>query len=195
VNTPAHLIFAAAAFARPEREPGDGARAVNGAALLGGLMPDFSLYFAFVWGVAALGMSPQTFFGEVYFWPELQAVFAIDNSFVVWAGVLGLAIVVRHLALIAFAGSGLLHLVFDFTLHNDDARMHFWPVSDWVFVSPVSYWDPAHYGGIASIAEIGVCLVLLALLWRRFTGGLARGLILLGLTTQIAPGLAWTLLF
>ncbi|MBB5514983.1 hypothetical protein FHS89_000993 [Rubricella aquisinus] len=195
MNTPAHLIFAAAAFARAEKEPGDGARAVNGAALLGGLLPDFSLYFAFLWGVGVLGLTPAFFFGEVYFWPPMQAVFAVDNSFVVWSFLLGVALTVRHLPLIAFAGSGLLHLLFDFTLHNDDARMHFWPVSDWVFISPVSYWDPDHYGGIAALAEIAICVALLALLWRRFSGVLAKILITLGLATQVLPGLVWAFMF
>lgn len=195
MNTPAHLIFAAAAFARAEKAPGDGARGVNAAALLGGFLPDFSLYFAFAWGTAVLGMSPGFFFGEVYFWPEMQAIFAIDNSFVVWGAMLTVALIVRHLPLIAFAGSGLMHLVFDFTLHNNDARMHFWPVSDWVFISPVSYWDPDHHGDVFAIFEIGVCVVLLALLWRRFEGMWARAMILAGLGLQIGPTVAFGLMF
>ncbi|MDQ6971679.1 MAG: hypothetical protein Q9M30_03440 [Mariprofundaceae bacterium] len=51
-----------------------------------------------------------------------------------------------------------LHSCFDFPLHHNDAHHHFYPLSMWQFHSPVSYWDPAHYGGIAGPVELMVVL-------------------------------------
>ena len=76
-------------------------------------------------------------FGEYYYSSSWQQVFAVDNSFVLWGLGLGIALWVRRPVWIAFAGAGLLHLVFDFPVHNHDARMHFWPLSDWTFISPI----------------------------------------------------------
>ena len=49
----------------------------------------------------------------------------------------------------------------DFLLHHNDGHRHFLPFSDFRFVSPVSYWDPRHYGGIVAPLEallaVGAC--------------------------------------
>ena len=189
MNTPAHLIFAAAAFARP------GQRMVNAAALAGGLLPDLSLYMMVSWALLVRDIAPRVVFGEMYFSDSWQAVFAVDNSMPLWSLVLILALVVRSAPGIAFAGSGVLHLVFDFSLHHDDARRHLWPVSDWVFHSPVSYWDVRHYGYYAGSAEILICLALSVMLWRRFGGWLARSLIAAGMSMELAPLFMWAMMF
>ncbi len=41
----------------------------------------------------------------------------------------------------------------DLPVHHDDGHRHFFPLSDWRFASPVSYWDPEHYGRIVGTAE------------------------------------------
>ncbi|MGQ0564861.1 MAG: cobalamin biosynthesis protein CobQ [Gemmobacter sp.] len=189
MNTPAHLILAAAVFARPDR------RGVNAAALAGGLLPDLSLYLMVSWALYVQGHAPRVVFGEMYFSDRWQAVFAVDNSLPLWALALGLALLLRSAAGIAFAGAGVLHLVADFLLHHDDARRQFWPLSDWVFQSPVSYWDGAHYGNIVGPAEILACLALSLLLWRRFAGWPARSLIAAGMALELAPLVVWGLMF
>lgn len=50
--------------------------------------------------------------------------------------------------------SMLLHMLADLPLHHDDGHRHFWPISNWRFESPVSYWDPNHYGLYAGAAEL-----------------------------------------
>ncbi|SLN57511.1 hypothetical protein PSA7680_03011 [Pseudoruegeria aquimaris] len=181
MNTPAHLLLGAAVFARPK------ARAVTAAALLGALMPDLSLYLLAGGSIYVLGIPPETVFDEYYFSDGWQTIFAIDNSFVLWGALFAFALWWRRAPLIAFAGSGLLHLVTDFLLHNDDARRQFWPLSDWVFHSPVSYWDPAHYGRIMGPLEALLCLALGVILWRRFHGPVARLSVLLLLGLEILP--------
>ena len=168
MNTPAHLIFAAAAFARP------GAPRRNIAALGGGLAPDVSLYLMAGWAMYVDRIPARTVFGEYYFSDAWQQVFAIDNSVFVWGAVLALGAVLRAPCVMVFAGAGLLHLAFDFPLHHDDGRAHFWPLTTWIFESPLSYWDRRHHGQLVGALELVACLVLLVVLWRRFRGIPAR---------------------
>lgn len=189
MNTPAHLIFGAAAFARP------GDRRVNVAALAGALLPDLSLYLMASWSLFVLRLPPETVFGELYFSDRWQAVFAVDNSIPLWSLVLGVGLVLRNRVVVAFAGAGLLHLALDFPLHHDDARRHFWPVSDWVFQSPLSYWDSRFHGNIVGPLEIAACLALCGVLWRRFREWPARALILIAAGAEAMPGLLFMLMF
>ena len=101
----------------------------------------------------------------------------------------------RHALGIAFAAAGLLHLALDFPLHNDDARRHFWPISDWVFESPLSYWDSAHHA--AWVAPFGLAAVLAAavVLWRRWPGWWKRGLVLAACAAEIWVVRQWLLFF
>lgn len=163
MNTPAHLIIGAAAFAKP------GHRAVTVAALAGGFAPDLSLYVMVSVSIWGLGISPGVVFGELYYSPAWQQVFAVDNSFVLWGVALALAWRARSPVWVAFTGAALLHLLLDFPLHSHDARMHFWPLSTWVFESPISYWNSAESGALVGWLEWSLCLVLSVLLWRRFT--------------------------
>ena len=179
MNTPAHLIMGAAAFGKP------GHRRVTIAAVAGAMAPDISLYAMVSWSIYVLGVEPRVVFGQYYFSSAWQQVFAIDNSFVLWGLALGLALWSRKPALIAFAGAGLLHLVFDFPLHNDDARMHFWPISDWVFASPISYWDPRFHANIIGPLELAIAMVLSAFMLGRYKTLRARALIVVLAGTEI----------
>ncbi|WP_339947097.1 cobalamin biosynthesis protein CobQ [uncultured Albimonas sp.] len=186
MNTPAHLIFAAAAFARPAAAGPEGAaaRRRNLAALAGGLAPDLALFLLVAWARWGLGHDLHQVFREDYVSPLWQGIFRIDNSIPLWAalGAAGLAI---------FAGAALLHLAFDLPLHHSDARPHFWPLSDWVFRSPLSYWNPARHGTAVALAEGAACLALGALLWRRFRGAWVRAAIVAALAVEAAPTLVW----
>jgi hypothetical protein len=189
MNTPAHLIFGTAAFAKPDRPY------VTTAAIAGALLPDLSLYLLVGWAMLIQGIDARIIFDELYFSPAWQGIFAVDNSIPLWGAVLALALWLRAPILMAFAGAGLLHVVFDLALHHDDARRHFWPLSDWVFQSPVSYWDGDHYGNIAGPLEIAVSLALCVVLWRRFRSILARALIVTAALAEAAPGILFAVMF
>ncbi len=60
-----------------------------------------------------------------------------------------------------------LHAITDLPLHVDDGHPHFWPLSNWIFVSNVSYWDPSHYGHFWGPIEMAICVFCLIVLWRR----------------------------
>lgn len=198
MNTPAHLIIGAAVFARP------GDKAANSAALAGAIIPDLSLYVMAANELLIRNTDPGIVFGQMYFSDEWQRIFAIDNSVFLWTAVLvmGLALQgnraadlgnaamspasrmksfpVRANWIAVLGGAALLHLALDFPFHHDDGRAHFWPLSNWIFESPLSYWDPAHFGQIVGPLEGFLCLWLCVLLWRRFRGWPARSMIAAG---------------
>jgi len=173
MNVPAHLIFGVAAFGKPDNAK------ITWGAVLGSFAPDLSLFVMAGWSLYFAGVDPAVVFGEFYFSEPWQRVFSIDNSFIFWGLGLWAAVWADRRALVAFAAAGLLHLGLDFLLHNSDARMQFWPLSDWKFFSPVSYWDMRYYANIISPIELGVSLVLVVVLIRRFKIMLSRALILL----------------
>lgn len=189
MNTPAHLIFGAAAFGRA------GQPRITVAAIAGSLVPDLSLYFMVAWNTWVRGLSEREIFGREYFSDYWQGIFAIDNSLPLWAAGLAVVILAKWRAGIAFFGAGCLHLVLDFLLHHDDGRMHFWPFSRWIFESPVSYWDPSAHGGIIGPLEVGICLALLVVLWRRFRPWWARTLLVIAGCLEVLPTIAFALWF
>ena len=161
MNTPTHLLVAAALLARPGRKQ------VSRGALVGALLPDLSLY-VLVAAAATQGFSFKTIFDELYFSQSWQSVFAIDNSAPLYAALLCAGLLLRFPFLWALAIGALLHVALDLPLHHDDGRAHFWPFSDWIYRSPVSYWDPARFGSIVAMAELALSVALCVLLWRRF---------------------------
>lgn len=189
MNAPAHLIFGLTVFGKPDQ------RAVTGAALAGGLIPDLSLYLLAGTHLFLLGTDAQTVFGTLYFSDAWQRIFRVDNSIILWGITLVLGVMVRSPVTIALCGSVMLHLVMDFAFHHDDGRAHFWPVTTWIFESPVSYWDPRHFGNIVGPLEVLVALACCAVLWRRFTGRWMRALIVLLGLAEGAPVIAFGLMF
>ena len=164
MNTPAHLLIGAAAF----RNRAD--RIVIVAAMIGALLPDLSLYLMAGAALFIFQIPPKIVFDELYFSPAWQTVFAIDNSFFVWGALLGLALWRQKPWAIALCGAAILHLCLDFPLHHDDGRPHFWPLTGWVYESPVSYWD-RHQGAMwVAPVEAALATVAAILLWRSRAG-------------------------
>lgn len=172
MNTPSHMLLGAAVFARPM------APTVLVAALLGGLAPDVPMFVMVFWSTRLLGIPEHEVFGQLYFSDVWQATFAIDHGFFVWGSLFGLAVWRGSILLRAFAGSGVLHAFADFLTHHDDARRQFWPLTDWEFRSPISYWDTRFYGSIFTLFEFGLVLVLTCFLLWRLRSPLERILVL-----------------
>lgn len=162
--TQTHLVIAAALLAKP------GAPARNRAAIAGALLPDLSIFVLFGWAVAT-GIPQETLWRETYWTEPWQTLGAISNSAPLW-GLLALSLraltgtwlsVTTVLPLAA-----LTHIAGDFPLHNGDAHQHVWPVSDWRFHSPVSYWERDHFAGIVAPLEAILGAGLSIVLIRRF---------------------------
>lgn len=177
MNTPAHLLLGAAAFSSSAD------RKIILAALAGAMMPDLSLYLMAGAALFIFAIPPRIVFDELYFSDAWQIVFAIDNSFIVWGALCGIAIWRRSPWAIALTGAALLHLCLDFPLHHDDGRPHFWPLSGWVYESPYSYWDRGHGAHMIAPLEAFIATVAAVVVWKRGPG---RGLSLLMLVLLAA---------
>jgi len=192
--TQTHLLVGAAAFARP------GARAVAVAGLIGAALPDADVWAMFV--VERLrGASNCEIFHYRFWEAPWTTVQMVVNSIPLWLALLGMALAIGRFAegrpraagqwLSVLAASALLHVIADFLLHHEDARAQWMPFSDWVFRSPVSYWDPDHFGHIFMPFEIALGLSLVAIIGARFRRALVwagLGLLLLGYAGTIAAG-------
>ena len=168
MNTPAHLIFGAAAFGK------SGQPWVTVAALAGALAPDISLYAMAGWYLFVLGTSPQIVFDQLYFSTAWMQVFRIDNSFILWGIGFAFALWAKSGWAVAFCGAALLHLALDFPFHHDDGRPQFWPLTMWIFESPLSYWDNRRGAAWLGPLEGAACILLFVVIFRRFRSWLMR---------------------
>jgi membrane-bound metal-dependent hydrolase YbcI (DUF457 family) len=183
MNTATHVLIGMAIFGRR-----DAARRI-GAAAFGGLLPDLPAIGMVLWARWINGHSPIEIYRGLYFSDAWQAVLAPWHSFVIWAGVLTVGLVARWPLVQVLAGSALLHLLCDFPVHGDDAHRHFWPLSDWRFPSPISYWHPAHYGRILQPIELALVLGLTSFLFMRHSSRPMRvvlGALVLAFAMQMA---------
>jgi hypothetical protein len=134
------------------------------AAFAGGLFPDLPMLIMVLYATRVAGIPEREVFGVAYFSEGWQRVFAIDHSFAIWGPLTICGLWLRLFPMIEFAGSGLAHAAVDFVTHHDDARRQLWPFADWVFRSPVSYWDPAYFGNVVAPMEALLVVVLTVLL-------------------------------
>ena len=181
MNTPSHMLIGAAIFARPL------CVATLVAALAGGLAPDLPMFAMVLCSTRVSGIPEHEVFSTLFFSESWQAVFAVDHSFFVWGSLLGLALWRRQLILRAFAGAGLLHALADFLTHHDDTRRQLWPVSDWVFRSPVSYWNPQFYGEAFGMFEVALVVGLTSFLCWRLERWRDRALVLAVAAPLLVP--------
>lgn len=168
VNTPAHAVIGLLLLSSSSTKdiPRKASHKRSAIIVAGALLPDLAIIFFYAWQLI-LGTPELQIWSVEYYRPIWQAAIDSLNSI----PLICLAMLIcwqtrRHLLLIFFS-SMLLHVFGDLPLHHDDANRHFFPFSDWSFVSPVSYWDPAHHGQWAGLIELtGVIAAATFMYWR-----------------------------
>ena len=190
MNTPTHALVAFAALSKR------GERPRNLWALAGGLIPDLAIFLWAPWQRWGLGRDWGAIWQQHYFEPPMQTLIALFNSVPIYTGLLALGLWRRGKVwatmLWVFAAAALLHIALDAPVHGHDAYRHLWPLSDWRFFSPVSYWETDLHARWVSLAELAIVLGCAAVLWRRFPRVWVK--IVLGLLVAfaaLATGFAW----
>jgi hypothetical protein len=161
VNTPSHVILNGLALGGGSR------RALWLPITAGALTPDLPMVAFYLYQRIAAIASEQRIWEEVYFEAHWQTFFDAFNSLPL--ALVGAAVAWRFArpGWLAFFLSVGLHCLADLPLHREDAHGHFFPFSDWRFVSPVSYWDPRFHGGWVTAAELTLVVVGAFALGRR----------------------------
>lgn len=158
MNTPAHVIFSLALLGRPNAAK----YAVSIA--LGALLPD--LFMVLFYGYEKLrGVPESVIWNEHYFLPFWQNLFDLANSIPLLLIALAFSLYFKRYFLVFLFASMIIHCLLDLPVHHDDGHRHFYPFSDFKFQSPLSYWDPNHYGNLVGIAELVLFFIAAIWLW------------------------------
>lgn len=172
MNTPAHAIFNLALLNRKNRPQW------NPLIIWGALIPDLAM-FGFYFGLKLTTNIPESqIWGVEYYRPFWQNLFDFYNSIPLALLGLGLMLYFKRTGIALLFASILLHCLEDLPLHHEDAHRHFWPLSDFRFESPVSYWDRNYYGGIVGPIEQGLMLVASIYVFKRVRSRWTKGLLI-----------------
>ena len=180
MNTPTHArINWTAARLTKRRFPAS-------AVLLGSIAPDVPLYFLsfggfawfrwvkhWDWSDIGRHLFSHLFYHDPY-WISLHNV--LHSPTVLIAALIALRVRTDATGFMRswwtwFFASCLLHTLVDIPVHHDDGPLVFWPINwSYRFASPISYWDPQHFGRPTMIFEAALALILAGrLLWSRWT--------------------------
>jgi hypothetical protein len=160
--TPTHVFLNWALFEKRGASPRERLAIIGGA-----LTPDIGVWVFSVWFFSTVGFTFGPEWETLYRSEHWSAFFNLTHSFLLWPLLVGIGIFFRRRILALFAGSALLHACCDFLVHADDAYAHFFPLSAWKFQSPISYWDPRHFGDIVAPLDSSVGLVALVYVYPR----------------------------
>lgn len=172
--TPSHIIYNWA-LARAGKLTG----AAQQAFIVGGFLPDVPTYLFFLVHTFIVGTAQDVMWDTLYFDSAWTPFITLSHSFLLWPTLLLCAYLLQKRVLIALALGSLLHSILDFFVHHSDAYRHFWPLSNWTFQSPISYWEPAHFGTLFTAVDAAVVLLLLCWLFNTTTQVRMRRFILL----------------
>ncbi len=139
MNTPAHVILSCVAVPHKPGWP------ATSALVVGALLPDVPM-FGFYAYQKIVGRTEKEIWGQLYFEPSWQLLFDWFNSLPLAAVIIALSWWFGWQWSLLCATSAALHMLCDLPLHHDDAHRHLLPLTNWRFISPVSYWDFNHYG-------------------------------------------------
>ena len=172
MNTQSHAIINAALLNRKDKPH------LRRYMLLGAVIPDLPMFAFFAVEAFIFRHPQQLIWSDRYFLPQWQNLFDIFNAVPLVLIVLGIGYRLKSDAVIFCCWSMLLHCTADFFLHHHDAHRHFFPFLQFRFISPISYWDTAHYGRIASLVEIVITILASIFLFRRMKSHLTRSVLI-----------------
>ncbi len=147
MHTPAHVAASLLLWRR------ESSWSATGAIVLGAALPDLPMFGFYVVQKLA-GSSERDIWSQHYFDESWQLFFDVFNSIPLMLLILVVCRWRRYRWPELLAASALLHLACDLPLHHDDAHRHFLPFTHWRWFSPISYWDPRHYGRLFAVLEL-----------------------------------------
>ena len=188
MNTPAHAIFNLALLGRQNRPEW------NPLIVWGALIPDLAM-FGFYGLLKFANVSESQIWRVEYYRPFWQTIFDFFNSIPLALIGLALMLYLKRKGIALLFASIVLHCLEDLPLHANDGHRHFWPLSQFRFESPVSYWDPSYYGNIVGPLELGLMLLASFYVFRRVRSRWTKGLLISANVLPLFLYAYWTIGF
>jgi len=154
MKTPSHAIINLAILGKTQHSE------LNLLIVTGGILPDIPIFLFYFWAKYIARLPSATIWSKAYYEPVVQNIVALFHSIPLAAIGWLIAYYFGWQSIQILFLSMILHSLGDLPVHNDDAHRHFFPFSNYRFISPFSYWDRNHYGSIVSFIEM--LLVLLS---------------------------------
>jgi hypothetical protein len=170
-------------------------KSINPILFTGALMPDLPLFMFFVFYSLISPTSQQVIWRELYFHPSWQIVFDLFHSLPLWGILFLLSFFAKRYQASIFCMAALLASAQDLLVHYEDAHAHFFPFSDYRFASPVSYWNPEHYG--RQFAVIEILMVVVAGIWtfKRLESKWGKIVLIFAIAALITSSSMWSFIF
>jgi hypothetical protein len=153
MNTPSHAILNWALLTKTSKHP------LVWPILLGAVLPDLPIFVFYGWAKLIQRLPESVIWTQAYYRPFWQTWIALLHSIPLASMGFVLSAVLGWQIPAQLFGSMVLHSLGDLPVHHDDAHRHFFPFSDYRFISPLSYWDPRHHGTIVALIEISLVTV------------------------------------
>jgi hypothetical protein len=172
VNTPSHAILNLTLLSQSQSIP------FTLPIALGAVLPDAPIFVLYFWAKFVRRQPEYQIWRETYELPFWQNIVAAFHS--IPLALIGIAITHYwgwHSVKIIFL-SMIFHSLLDLPVHNHDAHRHFFPFSNYRFISPLSYWDRQHYGGIVSFVEKLLVLGATIYIFPAIDSWLGKGLLI-----------------
>ncbi|BAZ44680.1 hypothetical protein NIES4102_16920 [Chondrocystis sp. NIES-4102] len=153
MNTPGHYIINLALLGKTITT------FHNTAIALGAILPDLPIFSFYLINKYIYHLPETEIWSKAYYESFWQNIIASFHS--IPLALLGTLICYYfnwQTGVLLFV-SMICHSLFDLPVHNNDAHRHFYPFSDYRFISPFSYWDKNHYGQIVAFLEMLLILV------------------------------------
>ena len=144
----------------------------NWAIFIGSIVPDIAIYIWAPYQRFVNGVGGEEMWRKLYFEPPMQNLIAYFNSIPIYVALAALGYFARTQLwgklIMVFSFAALIHMATDLPVHGHDAYRHFWPISDWRFYSPFSYYEQDLHAGWVSLIEAVIAFTSIIVLWRRF---------------------------
>lgn len=173
MNTPSHALLNLALLTHVSDQP------LMLAIASGAIAPDIPLFIFYAWTKGVQRLPESQIWGEAYYRPFWQGWIDLCHSM----PLAGLAAwgcwQMGWTPATLFFISMILHSLGDLPVHHDDAHQHFWPLSSFRWFSPLSYWDPKHYGRQVAFGEIMLVLGASVYIFAAIENGWGQTLVIL----------------
>jgi len=148
VKTPSHYVLNLALLGTlfaPE---------ATAAIAAGALLPDLPIFVLYFVAKFAYKRPERQIWSETYYEPFWQTWVAFGHSLPLGAIAAVICFSQGWTVGGLFSLSFILHSLLDLPVHHSDAHRHFFPFSNYRFISPFSYWNPKYHGRIVAFVEL-----------------------------------------